>query len=78
MSVMFNEPAHNTTEIIINPIVTGVHIAWLFAMEIRKTRDVSKTKRPKLFVCAPSNESVDLIASRSSCMHTSDQLLLIR
>ena len=40
--------------------VTGVHIAWLYAKEIRKRR----VKRSKLFVCAPSNEAVDLIASR--------------
>ncbi|XP_065845025.1 3'-5' exoribonuclease HELZ2-like isoform X3 [Oscarella lobularis] len=63
--------------------VTGVHIAWLFAMEIRKTRDVSKTKRPKLFVCAPSNEAVDLIARKlkrlvANQSHGDDQVTVLR
>ncbi|XP_065832420.1 3'-5' exoribonuclease HELZ2-like isoform X4 [Oscarella lobularis] len=40
--------------------VTGVHIAWHYAQQNKKTRE----RKRQLFYCAPSNEAVDVVARR--------------
>ena len=38
--------------------MTGVHIAWHYAQQNKKTRE----RKRQLFYCAPSNEAVDVVA----------------